>query len=339
MIAITGGGTGGHLAIARALKEELNTRGIKPIFIGSANGQDMAWFEHDDGFGEKIFLNSVGVVNKKGIAKIGSFLRVLSNSSICLKLLKDKEIKKVISVGGYSAAPLVFASIITRTALYIHEQNAVMGKLNRMAKPFAKEFFSSFSDISKCKSYPVPKIFFDKARVREKIEKIIFLGGSQGASAINNLAIKIAPVLLSRGIKIIHQTGVKDFERVKHEYTRLAITADIFAFSNDIATKMNGADFAISRAGASALFELTANALPTFFLPYPHAAQNHQEFNAKFLSDRGLAFYSNERELIADELLNIIFSSNIKIISQKLACELSPDGAKCIIDCIAYHQN
>jgi UDP-N-acetylglucosamine--N-acetylmuramyl-(pentapeptide) pyrophosphoryl-undecaprenol N-acetylglucosamine transferase len=127
MIAITGGGTGGHLAIAKALKEELNARGIKPLFIGSTNGQDRAWFENDDGFCEKYFLDTGGVVNKKGLAKLAALYRVIKNGVFCARLIRQKGVTKVISVGGYSAAPLVFASILTGRKLYIHEQNAVVG--------------------------------------------------------------------------------------------------------------------------------------------------------------------------------------------------------------------
>jgi len=332
MIAITGGGTGGHLMIAKAIKEELNRRGIKPIFIGSTNGQDRSWFENDEGFCEKIFLNTGGVVNKRGFAKLISLANIAKNGSICTSIIREKGIEKILSVGGYSAAPLVFASILTKTELFIHEQNAVIGKLNSLAKPFAKEFFSSFLESSKCKSYPVSKQFFDKAIIRDKIRNIIFLGGSQGASAINNLAITLAPTLQEMGIGIIHQTGNRDFERIKAKYAEISVSAEIFAFSNNIIEYVSRADFAISRAGASALFELTANAIPTFFIPYPFAAANHQELNAKYLVDKTLAFYSNEKSLNTDKILSIIKSDDIKTVSKNLKNFLSPNGAKCIVD-------
>jgi len=144
MICITGGGTGGHLAIANALKEELNSRDIKPIFIGSQNGQDISWFKGDEGFEQTYFLNSKGVVDKKGFKKIHVLKEVLSSALTCRDIFKTHAIKVVFCVGGYSAAPASFASILTRKSLYIHEQNAVIGTLNRILKPFAKEFFSSY---------------------------------------------------------------------------------------------------------------------------------------------------------------------------------------------------
>lgn len=330
MIAITGGGTGGHLMIAKAIKEELNARGVKPIFVGSTNGQDRTWFEKDEGFSERIFLNSGGVVNKSGFAKIASLINVARNGLLCSGIIKSRGITKVLSVGGYSAAPLVFASIISRTSLYIHEQNAVVGKLNSIAKPFSKAFFSSFDNASICSSYPVPKRFFEKARVRDKIKKIIFLGGSQGATTINNMALKMAQELTWMGIEIIHQTGNRDYERVLGEYSSMGLKAEVFAFSTDLAKYIADADFAISRAGASAMFELVANGLPAFFVPYPYAAANHQESNANYLASKNMAFYSTEANLNLEEVFKILKESNINDISKKLHTVLQPNGAKCI---------
>jgi len=332
MIAITGGGTGGHLAIARSIKEELNSRGIKPIFIGSQNGQDRAWFENDEGFCEKIFLPTSGVVNKKGLAKLASLLQIAKNGAFCAGLIRSKGITKVLSVGGYSAAPLVFASILTKTELFIHEQNAVVGKLNKLARPFAREFFSSFEEGSICKSYPVPKLFFENAHTRNELKTIIFLGGSQGATAINNLAISLAKELDAKGIKIIHQAGSKDLERVRAEYAKLEVEVTLFDFSKEIVKYMQEADFAVSRAGASAMFELAANRLPTFFVPFPHAAANHQEYNAKYLSDRGLAMYANESDVKPSSILNAVMGADVHSMSKSLNGVLSADGAKCIVD-------
>ena len=115
MIVICGGGTGGHLAIARSFCEELNRRGIKPIFIGSTSGQDKFWFENDDKFAQKFFLPSSGVVNKRGLAKLKSLTNIISLALKCRQIFKENGVKAVISVGGYSAAPAAIAAIISKT--------------------------------------------------------------------------------------------------------------------------------------------------------------------------------------------------------------------------------
>ncbi len=328
MIAITGGGTGGHLKIAKVIKNELNKRGIYPIYIGSTTGQDKKWFEKDIGFSEKYFLDSSGVVNKKGIQKIKSLNNILKLSLKAQKILKKHNIKKVFSVGGFSAAPASFASIITNTPLYIHEQNAHIGTLNKILKPFSKKFFNTFFYND---PYPVEDIFFENARIREKIKTIIFLGGSQGASFINELAISLAPILNKKDIKIIHQTGYKDYEKVKNFYLKNNIKADFFEFESNIIQKIKKADLAISRAGASTLFELTANNLPAIYIPYPYAAGDHQYYNAKFLSNKNASFVYRQSEIKKELILNIL-NKNLKEYSQNLAKINKKNGAQYIVD-------
>ncbi len=327
MIAITGGGTGGHLSVAKAIKDELVKLGIKPIFIGSKNGQDKFWFENDDGFSEKYFFNSVGVVNKELSGKFNSLKNILSYSLECKEIFKKHSIKVIFSVGGYSSAPASIASVIFLKKLYIHEQNAIFGTLNRVLKPFAKSVFSSYSTTSPLKNYPIRDIFFQSRRVREDVKKIIFLGGSQGARAINDFALSSALRLSKMGISIIHQAGAKDYQRVYEEYKKLGIKVELFEFSKKIDEKIKEADFAVSRAGASTLWELVASQIPTLFVPYPYAVKNHQYFNAKFLVDKGLAFLSKEDDLSEDLLIQCL-GSDIEHISRDLIDIIEPNGAK-----------
>ena len=328
MIAITGGGTGGHLKIAKVIKDELNKKGIKPVYIGSTSGQDRKWFEEDEGFEKTYFLNSSGVVNKKGIKKINSFINILKLSIKAQQILKKHNIQKVFSVGGFSAAPASFAAILNRKELFIHEQNAHIGSLNRLLKPFSKRFFNTFLYND---PYPVEDIFFKTARTRKKIKTVIFLGGSQGASFINDLALKLAPNLNKRGIKIIHQCGRRDYEKIKEFYTKKGIEADFFDFYNNLALKISKADLAISRAGASTLFELVANNLPAIYIPYPYAAGDHQYYNAKFLKDKNASFVFRQNEIDENTIMDIL-NLNLEEYSKNLAKINTKNGAKFIIE-------
>ncbi|WP_096026912.1 undecaprenyldiphospho-muramoylpentapeptide beta-N-acetylglucosaminyltransferase [Campylobacter lanienae] len=330
MIAITGGGTGGHLAIAKAFANELNSRGIKAIFIGSSSGQDKMWFENSDIFEATYFLNSSGVVNKRGFGRLKSLINILNLAFKCKRIFKFHKISSVISVGGYSAAPAAFGAIIWGKKLYIHEQNAVIGRLNLILKPFAREFFSSYFELKF--DYPVDEKFFKISRIRKNLNTILFLGGSQGANFINNLALNLAKDLDKNGIKIIHQCGQKDYETIVEKYKELNIKAEIFAFSKDIDLFMSRADFCISRAGASTIWELCAASLPTLFIPFPYAANNHQFYNAKFLNDQNAAMVLKEDEIDNKNLLNIIYNLNLEDVSQKLINLLNKNGSKVIID-------
>jgi len=332
MIAITGGGTGGHLVIARAITEELNRRGIKPIYIGSTAGQDKSWFENASEFEATYFLESKGVVNKRGIRRLFSLMNSIRLAFTCKKLLKHHHVHYVFSVGGYSAAPASFGALLSHIPLYIHEQNAIEGKLNRLLKPFAKAFFSSYDEQATNTSYPVSNIFFQIQRKREKLETIIFLGGSQGATFINQLARSLAPLLHEKGIAIIHQTGKKDLEDMQKFYDEAHIPADVFAFSQEIAQKLSRADFAISRSGASTLWELTAACIPALFIPFPYAAANHQYFNAKRLVDQKAALMIEQKTIDAQKVFEQIQQVNLPTISTLLSTMIQPSGAKEIVD-------
>ena len=330
MIAITGGGTGGHLAIAKAFANELNSRGIKAIFIGSSSGQDKMWFENSDIFEATYFLNSSGVVNKRGFGRLKSLINILNLAFKCKKIFKFHKVSSVISVGGYSAAPAAFGAIICGKKLYIHEQNAVIGRLNLILKPFAREFFSSYFEPKF--DYPVDEKFFKISRIRKNLNTILFLGGSQGANFINNLALSLAKDLDKNGIKIIHQCGQKDYEIIVEKYKELNIKAEVFAFSKDIDLFMSRADFCISRAGASTIWELCAASLPTLFFFFPYVANNHQFYNVNFLNDQNAAMVFREDEIDNKNLLNIIYNLNLEDVSQKLINLLNKNGSKVIID-------
>lgn len=330
-IVLTGGGTGGHLSIVNEIKKELNMRGIKPIFIGSSNGLDKTWFENDDGFEKCFFLDSRGVMNKGFVGKVMSVLNILKLSQKVGYIFDIHNISKVVSVGGYSAAPASIAAIINKKYFAIHEQNAKMGMLNRLMSYFADEIFSSYSNSSKAKNYPVAMKYFDSAKRRTELKTIIFLGGSQGSKSINNFAIRISKQLIANNIKIIHQTGKNDFERVSNEYKKMQIDADVFAFSSDLALKMSSADLAVSRAGASTLWELSANLLPSLFVPYPYAAANHQFFNANYLVERNMA------AMCLDEMLNDFSFDDLRKIdiynySKNLEGVILPNGTKEMVD-------
>lgn len=333
IVVVTGGGTGGHLKIADVFIDEFVKRGFEVVYIGSTSGQDIAWFKNDSRLKDTIFLETSGVVNKKGLGKLASLFNIFKKTYESLKILNKYKIKTVISVGGFSAAPASFASIIKKDCkFFIHEQNSIMGTLNKKTAKFATTFYSSFHKESKVKDYPVKDIFFENSRIRKELKTIAFFGGSQGAVAINNFALKVAPKLKAMNIKIIHQAGKNDYERVKEEYKKLNIEADVFDFTKDIMQKMNEADFCVSRAGASTLFELCAINLPAFFIPFKYAASNHQYFNAKLLLDKKLCFLQNEDDLDENEFFNMIKEIDLEKISLGLREFIKPKAIEKIVD-------
>ena len=339
MFAITGGGTGGHLAIAKAIAEAIAHNGGESIYIGSTLGQDRAWFEHSSLFKQCYFLDSVGVVNKRGLGKIKALLKQFQCVIQARSILKAHQVQGVISVGGFSAGGASIATLFCNIPLFIHEQNAIKGKLNEILTPFAKAVFGSFEGDSKHfirTSYPVRDEFFAKARVRKSVREVLFLGGSQGAKGINDFALTLVPELLQRGINVAHQCGERDFERIKEAYAHLGILdkVDVFAFDKQLVNRLHKADLCITRSGASSLWEMSANGLIGVFVPYPYAAKDHQYFNALYFVQEGLGQVVREEALQSDEVLGFIDSlqnGSLEQKSQQTMDKIKPYGAQEIL--------
>jgi len=323
-IVMTGGGTGGHLTIIKAVKEELLDEEL--IYIGSTKGQDKAWFENDKQFKSTYFLPTQGVVNQGFLGKIKSTVMLIKATIKAKKILKESNAKVVFCVGGFSAAPTSFAAKLLGIPLVIHEQNAAIGSLNKLLRSYATAFISSYEESSPIKAYPIKKEYFEKSRIRDEIKTIIFLGGSQGAQAINKLALELAPILKGKGINIIHQAGERNIKEVKNSYKELSIEAEVFGFTTQLSNYMEEADFAIARSGASTLWELSAMACPTLYIPYPYAAGDHQFYNAKFLVDQDVAWIMRESELDVQKVIALL-DENMKEKSLTLQSMIEKDGA------------
>jgi UDP-N-acetylglucosamine--N-acetylmuramyl-(pentapeptide) pyrophosphoryl-undecaprenol N-acetylglucosamine transferase len=321
---MTGGGTGGHLTIIKAVKEQLLDEEL--IYIGSTKGQDQAWFKDDTQFESTHFLPTQGVVNQGILGKVKSIFMLIKATFKARKILKEKKAKVVFCVGGFSAAPTSFAAKMLNIPLVIHEQNAAIGSLNRLLRSYATAFISSYEEESPIKAYPIKEEFFKKSRIREEIKTIIFLGGSQGAVAINKLALSLASTLKDKKIKIIHQAGEHNIEEVKKAYESLGVEAKVFGFTDKLSDYMQQADFAIARSGASTLWELSAMACPTLYIPYPYAAGDHQFYNAKFLVDQDVAWIMREKEIKLEEVI-LLLDKNMKDKSQKLQNMIEKNGA------------
>jgi len=327
-IIMTGGGTGGHLAIIKAVKEALVlSAGEELIYVGSTKGQDKQWFTNDEDFFEKYFLKTRGVVNQGALGKVKSLFMLLKATLKSISILRSHKAKVVFCVGGFSAAPMAFAAKLTGTPLVIHEQNAAIGSLNKLLRPYAKYFISSYLDESPIKAYPIKQIFFDNAHLRSKVNTVLFLGGSQGARAINNLALDIAVKLKEKGIHIIHQAGANNIDEVKKAYESLGVEAEVFGFTDRLAEYMNKSDFAIARSGASTLWELSATAIPTLYIPYPYAAKDHQFYNAQFLVKKNLAWLMREDTLDKEEVIKIL-DMDLSSKSQGLMAIVEKNGSK-----------
>lgn len=331
MIALTGGGTGGHLEVARLLKVAFRRRGVPAIFVGSSRGQDRRWFEGDEEFAACYFLDTRGVVDRGPADRIGSLALIARATARAIGILRRHAARAVVNVGSYAAAPASFAAVLRRTPLFVHEPAAAVSPLTRVLAPFSGGVFSSYGVPSPVVDFPVDQEYFALARPRMKVDRILFLGGSQGAQFINDFGLAAAPTLRRMGIAIAHQTGDADFERVQAAYRALGVPADVFAFDRAMPPRIAAADLAVSRSGGGTLWQLVANGLPTLFVPFPHAARDHQFHNARFFADRQMGFVARQAEVSLDLLLQVM-RADLTAISLRLMAQVEPGGAERIAD-------
>ncbi|MBF0530716.1 MAG: glycosyltransferase [Deltaproteobacteria bacterium] len=326
VIALTGGGSGGHLSSVKELKKAFVELGAQVIFLGSTSGQDQSWLLGETGFIVCYYFPVRSVVDRGPAGQAVSLAKIIRAAAAARVVLKKHGARALISVGGYSAAPGGLAALVSGVPLFVHEHNVVMSRLHRLEKPWAAEVFSSYDLCSPARDYPVSQDFFDCRRLRNRVQNVLFLGGSQGARFINDLALGAARQLSEQGVSVAHQTGFRDFDRVRAAYQALNVEADIFAFDRYPAQRMARADLAVTRAGAGTLWELAANGLPALFIPYPHAARNHQYFNALYFTAQGLGWVARQSQARPGLLLSII-KHNLTYISQKLMALIKPGGA------------
>lgn len=307
---IAGGGTGGHLYPGIALAEELTTRqkGNEVVFVGTERGLEARVVP---ALGFPLELIDVKPLKGRGILGVLSGLLALPRAiSRSMSLLKKHKPDVAVGVGGYASGPVLLAAFLSRIPAVVLEQNTVPGFTNRVLSRLVDLVFISFE--SSARFFPKKKAIALGNPIRQKLLdnflsskvpdgrfNVLVLGGSQGAHALNLRMLEAAPALASQGdrLHIIHQTGKDDEAIVKKGYADAGVTAEVHAFIEDMSAVYRRADLVVCRAGATTIAELLVAKRAAIFVPYPFAADNHQELNAKEMVERGAALMILEREL------------------------------------------
>lgn len=317
-IIIAGGKTGGHLfpgiAIAQAIERTYHN--VQVLFVGTNAKFEIQTlkkygYAHDSIFSKPI--KGGNIINK--IFSISIILVSLIQSMIIMKSFKPDF---VLGVGGFSSFAVVLAAWILRVPTAIQEQNAIPGLTNRLLSKFAKTIFTSFKETKGFVHNPKINFVGNPVRKTDYVESknnlnlnnfdpnkftLLVTGGSQGASSINNAFMNALELMGdTSGFNIIHQTGIKDEPGIQKRYKRLKINATASAFFHNMPQLLDMADFAITRAGAGTIFELCIHGLPAILVPFPHAADDHQTFNAKALEDRNAVVMIKDSELTGEVL-------------------------------------
>jgi UDP-N-acetylglucosamine--N-acetylmuramyl-(pentapeptide) pyrophosphoryl-undecaprenol N-acetylglucosamine transferase len=347
---IAGGGTGGHLFPGIAVAHELAKRFEHPMVLFVAGRGRM----------ESVILSrhgfSVRAIDVEGIKGRGWRKGFRVTSRLPKSFLQSAGIVKrfapqvVLGVGGYSSGPFCLVSKWMSVPTAIHEQNTFPGLTNRLLCRFVDRVFISFDESRT--HFKGGVIVLTGNPVREDILRgaerghpggpeftILVMGGSQGASAINAAFVEGFEILHREGrtLKVIHQTGERDYARVEAHYQRQGLKGEIQPFIQDMAKAYMEADLVIGRAGATTLFELAALGKPSILVPYPHAANRHQEKNAMALVNEGGAEMIDQSELTGQALAGVIVKymdhpEALYTMGERARRMAQPHAARMIVD-------
>jgi len=311
---LAGGGTGGHVIPALAIAQELTKQfGAEILFIGTARGIENRLVP---AAGFPLQLVEVGALKNVSLARRVKTLFDLPRAIMTAsKMIRDFVPDVVIGVGGYASGPAMLAANIRGVPTLAFEPNVVPGFANRAVARWVSAAAVHFEET--CKYFrnchvtgvPVRRAFFDIIpRRMGGTPTLLVFGGSQGAHAINQALVESLPGLLERipGLEIIHQTGERDFAEVNDAYVRAGVQGEVARFIDDMPGKFSRADLVVCRSGASTVAEITAAGKPAVFVPFPRAADDHQNVNARALERAGAAIVVEESKLEAAYLVDTI---------------------------------
>jgi UDP-N-acetylglucosamine--N-acetylmuramyl-(pentapeptide) pyrophosphoryl-undecaprenol N-acetylglucosamine transferase len=355
-VVIAGGGTGGHLYPGIAVAEELRARGgHEVLFVGTARGIEARVVPR-----EGWPLELIDVAGLKGGGLVGiarGLLRVPRALWQSLRILRRFRPDLVVGVGGYASGPLVLTAALTGRATAILEQNSIPGVTNRILGKVVRAVFAAFAESERF--FPSRKVKLVGNPIRQRFLSgtgtstetgagagagagtVLVCGGSQGAHAVNEVAVEAIALLAAEGRapRVVHQTGEKDRSAVEERYRAAGVQAEVRAFIDDMAAAYRSAELVIGRAGATTLAELTAIGKPAILIPFPHAADDHQTVNARALETAGAARVFAQAGLgaraLADAIAQLLADEPGRAKMAEASRALGrPDAARAIADAL-----
>jgi UDP-N-acetylglucosamine--N-acetylmuramyl-(pentapeptide) pyrophosphoryl-undecaprenol N-acetylglucosamine transferase len=312
-IVLAGGGTGGHVIPALAIAHQLKSQfAAEILFIGTARGIETRLVPQA---GFPLELIKVGALKNVSLMTRAKTMVDLPRALWTAgRMLNVFDPDAVIGVGGYASGPAMFAAIRRRIPTLAFEPNVVPGFANRMVARWvsvaAVHFEETCEYFPRCKvtGVPVRSAFFGITAKAGGSPTLLVFGGSQGARAINMAMVESLPGLRERlpSLHIIHQTGQRDYDSVREAHEKAGVSSEVHKFIDDMPCTFQRADLLVCRSGASTVAEITAAGKPAIFVPFPRAADDHQNVNARALERAGAAIVVEESNLEAAYLVDTI---------------------------------
>ena len=340
-ILIMAGGTGGHIFPGLAVAAEMRAAGWDVVWMGARGGMEerlvpkhgyrAAWIRAKAARGK-------GLVQK--LLLPANLLYSFWESARHIRSLRPNV---VLGLGGYVAFPGGMMASLWNRPLALHEQNAIPGLANRVLSQISDKVMSGFPQALKNAEWTGNPVRADIAAIaspesrfagRSGPLKVLVVGGSLGAQALNE-SVPRALALMTDRPQVVHQAGEKHLEALNSHYREAKVLGELVAFIDDMARRYAEADLVICRAGAVTIAELSAGGMPSILVPFPHAVDDHQTANAKFLSDHGAAILIQQRELSPRKIADLIGSldrAKLLEMARKARALGKPDAARVVAE-------
>lgn len=313
---IMAGGTGGHIFPGLAVAEELRARGWRVHWLGTPGSMESRIVPQHGFALETIDFSGV---RGKGLATLALLpLKLLRAFWQALAVVRRVKPDVVVGLGGYVTFPGGMMAVLAGKPLVLHEQNSVPGMANKVLAGVADRIFTAFPGVFKKGQWvgnPLRAAFTQQADPHERFAgrsgplKLLVVGGSLGARALNEIVPQaLALIPAQQRPQVTHQSGATQIDQLRANYEAAGVQATLTPFIDDTATAYAEADLIVCRAGASTVTEIAAVGAAAVFVPFPHAVDDHQTANARFLVDAGAGWLVQQSDLtprwLADMLLN-----------------------------------
>jgi len=344
-VLIMAGGTGGHVFPALAVADELRLRGVPVVWLGTKAGIESRLVPQA---GYPIeWMSITGLRGKNVITLLLAPVRLLMACWQALRVLSRSKPCAVLGMGGFASGPGGLMAWLIRKPLLVHEQNAIPGLTNKVLSRLATVVLQAFPGVFKdavTTGNPVRQSICDLVKPEQRLQnrrgnlRLLVIGGSLGAVKLNEIMPQaLSQIARSQRPEVIHQTGMKNIESAKNLYKEAGVDARVEAFIDDMPSVYEWADLVICRSGAMTVFELAAAGVASILVPYPHAVDDHQTHNAKYLEAAGAAIIRQQDELTPEwvaEEINDFSANREKLLHMAIAARrlAIPGSAKTIAD-------
>ena len=338
-ILIMAGGTGGHIFPGLAVAEQMRAAGWDVVWMGARGGMEERLVPRH---GYRTALIRARAARGKGLVQKlllpANLLYSFWESARAIHRLKPSV---VLGLGGYVAFPGGMMASLLNRPLALHEQNAIAGVTNRVLAQVSDKVMVAFPEALKGAEWTGNPVRHEIAamappearfRGREGPLRILVVGGSLGAQALNE-ALPKAIALLARKPVVVHQAGEKHLDALKANYAAARVEGELVAFIDDMARRYAEADLVVCRAGAMTIAELSAGGMASILVPFPHAVDDHQSANARFLADSGAAVLIQQRDLAPQKLAQLMASfdrAKLLEMATKARALGKPDAAQVV---------